>query len=280
MSELDEIREQQRRTWDRFSAGWTSWDALVVRWLEPVGVELIGSLALRADSQHLDIAAGTGEPGLSIAALVPRGRVVLTDLSAGMLESARANVSARGLSNVELRECGVDHLPFADESFDSISCRFGFMFFPDIAAAVTEMLRVLRPGGRIATAVWAEPAGNPWASIPMSAISSEIGPAESVPDAPGLFRCAAVGAVAEVFGAAGMCEVAETDVRGALETDDVEEYWSFITEVAAPVVSRLAEADEAARGRIRESSLAEARAFQVGTRVRLPMHARCISGTK
>ena len=280
MSELDEIREQQRQTWDRFSAGWTRWDALVARWLAPVGAEMIRSLALSPDTEHLDIAAGTGEPGLSIAALVPDGRVVLTDLSAGMLESASANVAARGLTNVDLRECGVDDLPFADESFDSISCRFGFMFFPDIPAAVTELLRVLRPGGRITAAVWAQPAGNPWATIPMSAISSEVGLAAPPADAPGLFRCAAPGAVADIFRGAGMRDVAETDVVGALEPDDVEQYWSFITEVAAPVVSGLTAADEAARERIRNLTLREVRAFQDGGPVSLPMHARCICGAK
>jgi SAM-dependent methyltransferase len=241
---------------------------------------MIRSLALRADSQHLDIAAGTGEPGLSIAALVPRGRVVLTDLAEGMLESASANVRARGLTNVELRQCGVDDLPFADESFDSISCRFGFMFFPDIPAAVTELMRVLRPGGQITTAVWAEPSGNPWATIPMSAISSELDLPSPPPGAPGLFRCAAAGVVADVFRNTGLQQITETEVHGALELQDVDEYWSFMTEVAAPVVSGLSGADEGARDRIRTLALERARAFESEGRLRLPMHARCISGRK
>src|SRR5438067_1851239 len=145
--------------WDRFSPGWMKWDALVMEMLAPVGAEMIGALALRDGSEHLDIASGTGEPGLSIAALIPRGRVVLTDLSGGMLAAARANATARGLTNVETRECDVDDLHFGDASFDTITCRFGFMFFPDIAGAMTELLRVLRPGGRISAAVWAEPPG-------------------------------------------------------------------------------------------------------------------------
>ena len=80
MSRADEIREQQRQTWDRFSPGWMKWDALVMEMLAPVAAEIIRALALRDDNEHLDIGSGTGEPGLSIAAVVPRGRVVLTDL--------------------------------------------------------------------------------------------------------------------------------------------------------------------------------------------------------
>jgi ubiquinone/menaquinone biosynthesis C-methylase UbiE len=121
---------------------------LVMGMLAPVGAQMIRPSAPRDGSEHLDVASGTGEPGLSIAALVPRGRVVLTDLSGGMLAVASANASALGLANVGTRECGADDLPFGDASFDTITCRFGFMFFPDIAGAVTELLWVLRPGGR------------------------------------------------------------------------------------------------------------------------------------
>ena len=88
------------------------WDALVMGMLAPVGAQMIRAPAPRDGSEHLDVASGTGEPGLSIAALVPRGRVVLTDLSGGMLAVASANASALGLANVETRECGVDDLPF------------------------------------------------------------------------------------------------------------------------------------------------------------------------
>lgn len=280
MPRADEMRDQQRQTWDRFSGGWTKWDDLVLKMLEPVGIEMIRSLALRDDGRHLDIAAGTGEPGLSIAALVPRGRVVLTDLSAGMLAAASANARARGLTHVELRECGVDALPFGDASFDTISCRFGFMFFPDIPGAVAELLRVLRPGGRISAAVWAEPPGNPWATIAMAAISSEVEAAAPAPDAPGLFRFAAPDAIAGEFRDAGMRDVVESDVRGSLDPGSAEDYWSFITEVVAPVAAGLAAAGESARDRIRTAALEQVRSFEDDGTPSLPIHARCITGTK
>lgn len=280
MSEPNEIRERQRQSWDAFAGGWTKWDALVQRMLGPVGAEMIRALELRDGGRHLDIASGTGEPGLSIAALVPHGQVVLTDLSGEMLAAASANVRARGLSNVDVRECSADDLPFDDESFDGVSCRFGFMFFPDIRGAVAELVRVLRPGGRISTAVWAEPAGNPWATIPMAAISSEVEIANPPPDAPGLFRYAAPNAIAQIFRDAGLRDVAETDVRGSIDPGSVEEYWSFMTEVAAPVVSGLVGADETARERIRTLTLENALTFEAGPRLSLPLHARCTVASK
>lgn len=279
MATAGEIQEQQRQTWDRFSGGWTKWDEMVLTWLRPAADEMIRSLKLGDHGEHLDVAAGTGEPGLSIAALLPRGRVVLTDVSAGMLAAARANATARGLANVELRECGVDALPFEDASFDTISCRFGLMFFPDIPGSVAELVRVLRPGGRLSAAVWAEPADNPWATIPMAAISAEVDLPAPTPESPGLFRCAAPDAVARLFRDAGLCDVVEVDVRGTLDTSSADDYWAFMTEIAAPVVGGLGLADDASRSRIKMGTLEQVRTFEVDGRPNIPFHARCVTGT-
>ena len=67
-SQLEQIRDQQRETWDKFSSGWKKWDELVLNWLAPVGQDLIGSAALEDDLNVLDVAAGTGEPSPMMAA--------------------------------------------------------------------------------------------------------------------------------------------------------------------------------------------------------------------
>jgi len=280
MTSTDEIRQQQRQTWDRFSGGWGKWDSVVTGMLAPVGDEMIRSLDLGDDGAHLEVAAGTGEPGLSIAARMPRGRVVLTDLSTGMLAEARAKAEARGLQNVELQERGVDDLGFADASFDSVGCRFGLMFFPDIPAAVAEMARVLRPGGRMVVAVWAEPADNPWATIPMAAIAAHADVPAPAPDAPGIFRCAAPGSVAAIMRDAGLHDVVETDVWAPLDVSSPDEYWSFIREITAPVVAILSTLDEATRERIGGDVIDRVRAHVDGDSISVPAHARCIAGTR
>ena len=89
MPTADEIRATQRETWGKFSAGWEKWDDVVLATTGQVGEEIIRSLDVTADQHHLDVAAGTGEPGLSIAALSPKGRVVLADLSPEMLAAAQ-----------------------------------------------------------------------------------------------------------------------------------------------------------------------------------------------
>jgi hypothetical protein len=80
----DEIRDVQRAAWAGLAAGWEKWDPVIMAQLSPVGAAMIERLGIAGDQQHLDIAAGTGEPGLTVAGLTPGGHVVLTDLSAEM----------------------------------------------------------------------------------------------------------------------------------------------------------------------------------------------------
>src|SRR5213595_1463613 len=117
----DEIRDVQRAAWAGLSGGWEKWDAVIMDQLGPVGTAMIERLDIADDQQHLDIAAGTGEPGLSIAKLSPGGRVVLTDLSAEMLDVATRRAAAQGIVNVETKVCSADDLPFNDATFDSVS---------------------------------------------------------------------------------------------------------------------------------------------------------------
>ena len=86
------------------SAG-KKWDELVLGWLAPFGEAMIRRAKLNEGSHVLDVAAGTGEPGLTAAALVPRGQVTATDLSERMLAAAAENAARRGLRNFETRVC-------------------------------------------------------------------------------------------------------------------------------------------------------------------------------
>ena len=141
MPSADEVRDGQRATWARLSASWEKWDSIIMDQLGPVGAAIIERLDIAEDQQHLDIASGTGEPGLSIARLSPKGRVVLTDLAPEMLDVAARRARAQGVANIETKVCSADDLPFNDATFGSVSVRFGYMFFPDMAKATAEFAR-------------------------------------------------------------------------------------------------------------------------------------------
>jgi SAM-dependent methyltransferase len=280
MSRGDQIRDGQRETWAGLSAGWEKWDSIIMDQLGPVGTAMIDRLAVADDQQHLDIASGTGEPGLTVARLAPRGHVVLTDLAAEMLDIATRRANAQGITNFETRVCSAEDLPFGDAAFDSISVRFGYMFFPDVAKATAEFARVLKPGGRLCSSVWVKPEENPWTTIAMQAIATEAVLAPGDPDGPNMFRCAAPGYVSDLYDAAGLRDIAEWDVDVELVTRSPAQYWEMISEHVSLAVAALQQVDELARERIAQAVIAQVSTYQEDGKVTIPGVARCIVGTK
>lgn len=280
MPSADEIRDGQRAAWAGLSAGWEKWDSVIMDQLGPAGAAIIEGLDLAADQHHLDIASGTGEPGLTIARLVPQGRVVLTDLAAEMLDIAARRAEAQGIANVETQVCSADDLPFDDATFDSVSVRFGYMFFPDMAKATAEFVRVLRPGGRLGASVWVEPDENPWTAVAMKAIATEVEVSAPDPDRPSMFRCAAPGCISALYEQAGLRAVAERDVDVELVTDSADQYWAMISEHVSLAVAALQQVDEPARERIRAVAIADVGQYGRDGKVRVPGVARCVVGTK
>ncbi len=280
MPNADEIRAAQRAAWARLSASWEKWDSVIMDQLGPVGAAMIERLAIADGQQHLDIASGTGEPGLRIARLAPAGRVVLTDLSAEMLDVAARRARAQGLGTVETRVCSADDLPFDEATFDSVSVRFGYMFFPDMAKATAEFVRVLKPGGRVCASVWVKPEENPWTSIAMQAIATEAVVAPPDPDGPNMFRCAAPGYISALYEGAGLVDVGEWDVEVELVTRSPEQYWEMISEHVSLAAAALQQVDGLARERARAKAIAAVIGYEKGGEVRVPGLARCIGGTK
>jgi ubiquinone/menaquinone biosynthesis C-methylase UbiE len=276
----DQIRDQQRSIWDEFSAGWKKWDAQVLGWHGPFGDAMIQEARLLADSSVLDVAAGTGEPGLTAAAFVPQGSVTLTDISAGMLRVAAEKAAGRGLGNVRTAVSDVSALPFPDATFDVVLCRFGFMFFPDMSAALREMARVAKPGARITAAVWSRAAENPWASLILGTIARRAELPVPPAGAPGLFRCAAQGCMGRMFRDAGLLEVTERKVSTDMVQPSPEIYWAFMTDIAAPVVLGLAKTDEESRALIRSDVFEMLGRYEHDGALRLRSTATIVAGTR
>ncbi len=133
-------------------AAWSSGDYSVVgTTLQIVGETLCEAADVQAGEEVLDVAAGNGNATLAAAR---RGaKVMSTDYVAGLLEAGRARAFAEHLP-VEFRTADAEALPFAPRQFDAVLSTFGVMFTADHAQAAREMLRVCRPGGRIAMANW------------------------------------------------------------------------------------------------------------------------------
>lgn len=280
MPSSDQILDAQRAAWAGLSAGWEKWDAVIMDQLGPVGAAMIERLGIAEDQEHLDVASGTGEPGLTVAKSAPKGRVVLTDLSAEMLDVAARRAGAQGITNIETKVASADALPFGDATFDSVTVRFGYMFFPDAARATAELVRVLKPGGRLCASVWVRPEANPWTSIVMQAIGEEVVLPPPDPDGPNMFRCASPGFVSALYEGAGLCDVAEWDVGVELVTRSAREYWEMMSEHVSLAVAALRQVDAAAKDRIASSVIAAVGVYEHDGKVAVPGLARCVIGTK
>jgi SAM-dependent methyltransferase len=217
-----------------------------------MGDEIIASIQPSGKQVILDIAGGTGEPALTIARMLEGGKVVITDLAEDMLAIARDNAKSRAVDNIETKSCDVCELPFPDNSFDAISCRFGFMFFPDMQLAANEMARVLKPGGKIAVSVWNVPEKNFWVTSIMGTINRNMELPPPPPGSPGMFRCSKPGLMKEIFEKAGFREVTEKEVASKLRIGTVDRYWEMMTEVGAPIVAALSKADDAMKEKIKK----------------------------
>ena len=280
MPSADETRDAQRATWAGLAAGWEKWDRVIMEQMRPVAASMIDSLDLDEAQQHLDVASGTGEPGLTIARSAPEGRVVMTDLVPEMLAIAERRAAAQGIINIETEVCSADDLPFDDATFDSVSVRFGYMFFPDEAKATTEFVRVLQPGGRLCSSVWVRPDRNPWTSVLMQAIEQEVVLPPPEPEQPNMFRCAAPGHLRAVYEASGLRGVAEWEVEVELVTESPTEYWEMISEHVSLAAKAFRQIGDAARDRIRATVISNVSDYARDGKARVPGLARCIVGTK
>ncbi|WP_027136716.1 class I SAM-dependent methyltransferase [Gaetbulibacter saemankumensis] len=253
--QLQEIRDQQKSSWNKFSPGWKKWDYEFMDFLKPIGDNMISQLNLKKTDHVLDIAAGTGEPALTIALTVEHGKVVITDIADSMLYIARENAEKKGLKNTEFISCDVCELPFPDNSFNAISCRLGYMFFPDMQLAAKEMYRVLKPGGRIVTSVWDTPDKNFWVTAIGETIKRHMQLPALPAGAPGMFRCAKPDLIKGLFKESGLINVTVTEVNGKLKCGIAENYWNMMTDIAAPFVAALSRASDTLRDKIKSDVL-------------------------
>ena len=240
---LSSILEAQRSSWNRFSPGWEKWDAFTMNFLAEQGQAIVDAINPTLDDQILDLATGTGEPGLSLAERASAGRVVGLDAAEGMLRVASAKAEARGVRNYHTLTGDACDLPFDDASFDAVSCRLGLMFVPDLALALAEIHRVLKPGGVFATTVWAGPEHNPWITALVGSIKAHLEFPVPAPGAPGMFRCADRKALQATFESVGFSVEARGLIDGEMRCRSASEYWSFMNDVVPPVVATLSAAD-------------------------------------
>lgn len=245
------LRAEQLETWDRAAAGWAARRESVQAFATPVSEWMLDAIAPEPGQRVLELAAGVGDTGLMAAESVkPGGTVISSDGTQGMLAAAQERARELGVDNVEFARLEVEWIDLPTASVDAVLCRWGLMFVVDLPAALTEIRRVVRPGGRVAVAAWDGPEANPWATIPSRALAEREHVARSASTALGQFSLAAPGRLAELLAGAGFTEVRvePLDLDSAYESlEEFVEETRDLSRTFGHVLDRL---DERERGAI------------------------------
>jgi SAM-dependent methyltransferase len=222
-------RAESRTRWERAAPGWAKTRAAMQRAAAPVSQWLVEAIDPQPGQTILELAAGPADTGLMAAELVaPAGKAIITDGAEAMVEVARARAAELGVTNVELRQMEAEWIDLSAASVDGVLCRWGIMLLADPETALREARRVLRPGGRVALAVWDAPEHNPWLALSgREAVRLGVFPPPQ-PDEPGPFALSAPGRLAAVLEDAGFGDVEVDSVDVLFEADDLDTWWDHL----------------------------------------------------
>jgi SAM-dependent methyltransferase len=258
MIDADEQRAAQREGWEQAAPGWARRRESFQRFAMPVSRWMLDAARLQPGHRVLELAAGPGDTGLLAAELIaPGGTLICSDVAEPMLDAARERAKSLGIHNAEFKTIDVEWVDEPAASLDAVLCRWGYMFAADHGAAFRESRRVLRPGGRVALAVWDEPRHNPWWTELGAEMLEQglVSPPE--PGAPGPFALARPGYLQELLDGAGFTDVEISPLELEWTYESFEDYWEMTQDLSRALAAALDLTDE--RG---------ARALEEGMRAR------------
>jgi len=277
-SQTDEVL----REWRESAAYWQKHIGTIRMMFSPVTQALTDDAGLIEGDAVLDVAGGSGEPSLTIAETVgPTGSVTCTDAVAEMVVAAQSEARRRGLTNVVFRQCAADSLPFENNSFDAVVSRLGVMFFPDLLAALREMLRVTKREGAISLAVWGKSELNPFSYAITEVVARYFEATPSDPNVPGAFRFAEPGVLAQLLAEAGAIDVKERVLKFHIAAPiSPKQFWEMRSETSGTLREKLATLSPAQADLIAQEAQEAVRQFFPNDHMRVPAQMIIVTGTK
>jgi SAM-dependent methyltransferase len=256
---MNDFSAASKQSWSMVAPDWGDLIADIDRQLGRPAQWMIEAVSLQPGEQVLELAGGPGTLSLMAAdAVGEAGRVICSDFAEPMVDTARHRVEGDGRGNVECRVMDAQAIDLPDGVVDVVLCRMGYMLMGDPATALRESARVLRPGGRLALAVWSEAAANPWARVPMAAIVEHLGAPPPPPGSPGLWALADEAELRRLLGDAGLGDIRTERLDDRVTYDSPEDWLATTARLAGPIRVLFANLDPAGRdaiaARVREGA--------------------------
>ncbi|MFZ0061742.1 MAG: class I SAM-dependent methyltransferase [Pyrinomonadaceae bacterium] len=278
----DSQQSEVLREWRESAFFWQKHLGTIRTMFQPVTQALIHDAGILAGQAVLDVAGGSGEPSLTIAETVgATGTVTCTDVIAEMVAAAEMEAQRRGVTNVAFRQCAADSLPFESASFDAVVCRLGAMFFPDPLAALREMLRVTKAGGAISLAVWGKSDLNPFSYAITNVVARHFDTPGGDSNAPGAFRFAEPGVLADLLKDAGSIDVKERELEFYIAAPiSPKEFWEMRSETSGTLREKLTTLSASEGGLVAQEVQEAVREFFPNERMNFPARMIIVSGKK
>ena len=233
-SDAHAYKQQQRDDWAEAASHWRRLDDGIRRTSAETTPRLLELAGVRTGDRVLDIASGTGEPGLPAAKLVgPSGFVLLTDQSPEMLAVAREKARTRDLHNVDFVVSDAEQLMLDPESFDAALCRGALCLMPDPVGCLRVVYTALRPEGRLAVLVVGRPEANPYFTTPFAVLAKHTALPQLDPEVPGPFRFADPERLQSVMVQAGFHDVGVEQFQHVHSLGTGREYWAHLSRISA-----------------------------------------------
>lgn len=249
-------RESSLESWEEAASGWVRRQTTLRELAAPVSHWMVEAIEPQPGQRLLELAAGLGETAMLAAELVaPVGSVVISDQAEAMLAGARERASALGLGNVEFQVLNAEWIDLPLASVDGVLCRWGYMLMADPATALSETRRVLRPGGRLALAVWDSLESNPWALLPaQELIDRGLAPqSEGAIATPGPFALGSAARISELLQQAGFAEVRVETLELVRRHPSFADFWEITLDLSRSFHDAVLDRPETEIAEIRDS---------------------------
>ncbi len=258
-----EHRRVSAEHWQEAAPGWARRQGMMRQFAAPVSRWLVDALRPQPGHRVLELAAGIGDTGFLAAELIqPGGTLICSDQSEGMLAAARARAAQLGLDAVEFQVINAEWIDLPVASVDGALCRWGYMLMADPAAALAETRRVLRPGGRVALAVWDRVERNPWAALPALVLREHGLAKDSDPRAPGPFALSDAERIGELLREAGFADVEVQALDIEQEHADFDAFWETALDIGRGFHDAVLSQPEAEAAQVRADLQRRVAAFQ------------------